>query len=280
MFLLYRNQGERRYGLKSMAAHPRKAWAFQFILEGSCSLTVTEDNTTVEHRLTGPTLSLAGPACVHGWFGRPKDFCKVMVLHFDEADYSLRAAIGQNGHRLVRFPAEDIPFLQSLYTRCDDVRKTIGTSPPEAKKRAGLFAPLIYGIVATELTLYFLRHLPRAGLSPAPDFGESKVSQALAWYESNLATGPNIADVAHAVHLSPTHLRRLFHKIRDMSPQAALTRVQFERAKWLMRDLSMPLERVSENSGFGSASAFSRAFKSEFGISPKVYRASLEQKTA
>lgn len=278
MFLLYRNQGERRYGLKPLAAHPRKAWGFQFFLEGSCSMVLKENEVTTEDRITGPLLVVTGPACVHGWYGKPSDYCKVMVFHFDEADYSLRSILGQTGHRAVRISQADFPALQALYSRCDEVRKTLGHPPPEAKKRAGLLAPLIYGVVATELTLYFLRHLPRAGLSPAPDFGESKVSQALAWYEANLASGPNIADVAHAVHLSSTHPRRLFHKFRDMSPQAALTRVQFERAKWLMRDLGMPLERVSESSGFGSASAFSRAFKMEYGVSPKVYRASLQKK--
>ena len=41
----------------------------------------------------------------------------------------------------------------------------------------------------------------------------------------------------------------------------------------LMRDPEMTLERISEDAGFGSASAFSRAFKSEFGVSPKDFRA-------
>jgi transcriptional regulator GlxA family with amidase domain len=39
-----------------------------------------------------------------------------------------------------------------------------------------------------------------------------------------------------------------------------------------MRDPAMTLERISESTGFGSASAFSRSFTKEFGIPPKTYR--------
>jgi transcriptional regulator GlxA family with amidase domain len=108
------------------------------------------------------------------------------------------------------------------------------------------------------------------------DFGKSKVIEALAWYNANLAFGPNIEEVAHAVHLSSTHLRRLFHKVWGTSPQAAFTHAQFERAKELMLDQVISLERIAEYSGFGSASAFSRAFKVEFGVSPKSYRSKLQ----
>jgi len=302
MLLLYRIQGERRYGIKPFPPHRRKAWAFQIILEGTCSLLVREDNVTREERIKGPVLAIAGPDCAHVWSGREDDYCKVMAFHFDQADPILCSVIGQSGHRCVDLSESDLLTLQALYDRCNEVRRAVGfmsarvhasykenaanvspkeTQPPrislDTSKKAGFFAPLIYGVVSRELTLLFLKHISRSELGPAPDFGESKVAEALAWYEMNLASGPNIQEVASAIHISPTHLRRLFHKVRGMSPQAAFTRVQFERAKWLMRDLAMPLERVAENSGFGSASAFSRTFTKEFGISPKMHRLKMQK---
>ena len=272
MFLLYRNQGERRFGLHPISPYPRKAWEFQFILEGQCSLVIQENGVNREERLLGPVLAITGPDCVHGWGGRSEDLCKVMIFHFDEADFTLRTIVGLNGNRKLRFSQEEIPAIQGLYDRCAEVRRAIGTSPPEARKRAGYFAPLIYNIVAMELTLFFLKHIPKAELGPVANFGESKVTEALVWYETNLGRSPKITDVAHAVHLSSTHLRRLFHRVRGMSPQAAFTRIQFERVKWLMRDPNLTIERIGESAGFGSASAFSRAFKSEFGVSPKRFR--------
>ncbi len=278
MFLLYRNQGERRFGLHPISPYPRNAWEFKFVLEGQCSLVIQENGVNRDERLLGPIFCITGPDCVHGWGGKPEDACMVLIFHFDEADFSLRTIVGTNGHRKLRFSQEEIPALQALYDRCAEVRRAIGTSPPEARKRAGFFAPLIYNIVAMELTLFFLKHIPKTELGPVANFGESKVTEALVWYETNLSRSPSISDVSSAVHLSSTHLRRLFHRVRGMSPQTAFTRVQFERVKWLMRDPNLTIERIGESAGFGSASAFSRAFKMEFGASPKTYRESLHRK--
>ncbi|GEM_PF-1064888 len=299
--LLYRIQIERRYGEYSFPPHRRKAWAFQIILEGTCSLLIRKDNRVTEERIKGPILCVAGPDCAHVWSGTAEDRCQVIVLHFDQADPILCSVLGQDGCRYVRLSKGDLAAIQGLYERCSQVRRAAGfaservhasyknnatnlskeTVPPriplEAGQKAVFYAPLIYDIVAKELALIFLKHIPRADLGSLPDFSESKVAEALAWYEVNLATGPSIQDVAAAIHISPTHLRRLFHKVRGMSPQTAFTHVQFERSKWLMRDRSMSFERVAESSGFGSASAFSRTFKKEFGISPKQYRILLSQ---
>jgi AraC family transcriptional regulator len=272
MFLLYRNQGERRFGRQPIAPYPRRAWEFQVVIEGRCSLLIRDDNATRQERLTGPILAVTGPECVHGWGGNPSDVCKVIIFHFDEVDYAVRSIVGQPGYRLLRFSPEEVPAFQALYDRCGEARRAIGTTPPEAKRRAGLFEPLVYQIVATELALFFLKHISKNELGPAPTFGESKVAEALAWYEANLGRRPTLSDVALAVHISSTHLRRLFHRIRDLSPKNAFMRVQFERVKWLMRDPSMTLDQIGESAGFGSASAFSRAFKKEFGVSPRTYR--------
>jgi AraC-like DNA-binding protein len=301
MFLLYRSQGERRFGLRPHAPHVRKAWAFQVIMDGTCSLLVRENKVTHEERITGPVFSIIGPDVAHSWGGKKTDICHVMVLHFDEAYPILCSLIGEDGRRFIRISKSDLPTLQALYDQCNEARRTPGFAsekthewykesvfsggsktkglPPsmllEARTKTAYFAPLIYAIVAAELTLFFLKHISSGELGPAPDFAENKVAQAMAWYQANLASQPNIKDVAHAVYLSATHLRRLFHKVRGMSPQEAFTRAQFERVKWLMRD-SIPFERIAEICGFGSASAFSRAFKMTFGVSPREYRTRLQ----
>ncbi|PTY01448.1 hypothetical protein DB346_11890 [Verrucomicrobia bacterium LW23] len=273
MFLIYRNRGDRRYGREPIAPHPRRVWEFQFITCGS--LTVVEQDARGvrrETRVTSPTICVTGPECVHGWSGTPDDVCHAIIFHFDEIDFSVRSIVGSAGCRLLPFAEEEVPTVRALYQRCAEANRAFGTSPPEAKKRAGFFEPLIYTIVGAELALIFLRHVPKEELGPAPNYGEAKVTEALAWYEANLVHNPTIEDVARAVHMSSTHLRRLFHKLRGTSPQAAFTEVQFRRVKWLMRDSAMTLERIAECTGFGSASAFSRCFAKEFGMPPNTYR--------
>lgn len=276
VFLLYRNQGERRYGQRPIFPYPRGTWEFQFILSGSCFRVIRENDVNRDERFLGPMLSLTGPDCHHGWNGKDTDVCHAIIFHFDEVDFAVRSIVGTNGCRKVRFAKEEIPHLQSLYERCAEVRRAIGTTPDEVIKRAGFLEPLTYSIVAAELNLFFLKHVPKSELGTTPYFSERKVREALAWYEAKLSSNPTMAEVAQAVHISPTHLRRLFHKIRGASPQEAFTEIQFKRVKWLMRDSSITFEQISEICGFGSASAFSRAFSKKFGISPKQYRQTLK----
>lgn len=269
MFLVYCNDGDRTYAAKHPSKHyvfphSRKEWAFQFILKGNCIRLNRENNTTREEPMTGPVVCVSGPDCVHGWTARTNDTCSVLIFHFDEADYSLRHVVDRAGYRCARFSAKDIPKLRALFNRCRQAQRTHDFS-----------SPTIYHIVSLELTLFFLALIPRAELADRTDFGKNKVIEALAWYKANLTHGPSIEEVARASHLSSAHLRRLFHKTQGTSPQESFTRTQFDRAKELMLDQSLSLERIAENSGFGSASAFSRAFKVEFGISPKLYRARL-----
>ena len=185
----------------------------------------------------------------------------MLVFHFDEVDYNLKQVIPRNGFQCVTFPAKEIPRLQALYKRCI-----------EAKKNPGIFSLMVFSVVSIELALFFLKLVPRTSLVIGTDYEAKKVVEALAWYQANLISSPTIEEVARAVHVSSTHLRRLFHKVQGMSPQKAFTHVQFERAKEVMLDSSVSLERIAENSGFGSASSFSRAFKLEFDVPPKIYR--------
>ncbi len=269
MFLVYYNDGKRTYAIDHPSKHyvhphTRKAWEFMFITSGHCIQLKRQNNATTERPITAPTLSLSGPDSVHGWSARANSTCSILVFHFDEADYNLRHVMERDENRLIPYPEKDTPYVRGLLDRC-----------VQARKQNNLFSPIIYHIVSLELTLYCLSLIPRTELAAANDFGKSKVVEALAWYKANLTFAPNVEEVAQAVHLSSTHLRRLFHKVQGTSPQEAFTEAQFDRAKELMLDPTISLERISEHSGFGSASAFSRAFKNAFGISPKLYRSKL-----
>ncbi|MDR1191239.1 MAG: AraC family transcriptional regulator [Verrucomicrobiales bacterium] len=265
MFLLYCNEGERRYGGDHrVLMHSRKEWAFQFILSGMCTLQTREKGGVRERRLEGPVLVVSAPGTMHAYGGEAGDRCEVLVFHFDEAYYHLRHLLRDGGQRVVQIYAGELRLARELYRRCR-----------EAKRRTDILAPLVYEVAALELTTMLFRQLPKTELNKTTDFAANKVAEALAWYQVHLARGLNIQEVADAVHVSATHLRRLFHKIRRVSPREAFTRVQFERAKELMLDSGYSLEAVAEATGFESASAFSRAFKKEFGVAPKVYRSAL-----
>lgn len=264
MELRYLGTGARRYGTRKEVPHTRGVWELQFFLRGSCTFLCRADGTTSVLPVVAGKWGAAivsGPECVHGWGGTPDEECEVVVFHFKEVDGVLARVVGQAGFRALELEPGEGEQVRALAERCAAERA-----------RPSYFASRVYEIVARELALLLLHKLSPTELGPQPDFTAMKVVAAMAWYQAHLSSAPTIAEVAEAVHLSPAHLRRLFHRERGCAPQRAMTEAQFERALELMRDGSLTLEAVAENAGFGSASAFSRAFKGQFGVSPKTYR--------
>jgi len=70
--------------------------------------------------------------------------------------------------------------------------------------------------------------------------------------------------------VSPSHLQRLFTAAYGESPKAMADRVRGERAAQLLREGAKPIE-VMAILRYSELSAFSRAFKRQFGVSPRDF---------
>ncbi|HWL52658.1 MAG TPA: AraC family transcriptional regulator [Chthoniobacteraceae bacterium] len=261
MSLLYLTDGERRYGQRRLTPFPRKRWAFQTLFDGNASMLIRSAKGVHEEALAGSVLTVAGPQCVHNWGGAEADRCRVVVFHFDAVDDRVAGVVGHDGYRIVPLTDGEVGFIQQLHDRCAAVaRESLAV------------ARLVHQVAVAELSLLLLRRLAPAELQSSSDLAARKVAAAMAWFEANLAYRPTLAQVAAGVHLSPAHLRRLFHQATGCSPHAAFSRTSFERAVGMMHDPALTLEQIAFDVGFGSSSAFSRAFKARFGLSPQGYR--------
>jgi AraC-like DNA-binding protein len=88
------------------------------------------------------------------------------------------------------------------------------------------------------------------------------------------ATDPNLTPAAIAAQLNIS-LRQLYRAFNGSeSPAARIRRRRLERAAEILAGRSGPgqVERVAIECGFASAEYFSRAFRREFGMSPRAYR--------
>ncbi len=72
--------------------------------------------------------------------------------------------------------------------------------------------------------------------------------------------------------ISETHFRRIFKTAYDMSPNQYLIFLRINRAKELLETGNHSIEKIAEQSGFLSASYFSRLFKERTGFSPYEFR--------
>jgi AraC-like DNA-binding protein len=111
----------------------------------------------------------------------------------------------------------------------------------------------------------------------APNAGIDPVANVRAMTETLIyerATDPRLTPTAIAEELNIS-LRQLYRAFDDAeSPAALIRRRRLERAAEVLasRRSIANVESVAQECGFSSAEYFSRAFRREFGLSPRAYR--------
>lgn len=106
-----------------------------------------------------------------------------------------------------------------------------------------------------------------------------RIEKAKEWYQANIRRRPTIAQVADAVGISISQLRRDFQYMHGVPPQIIFRRLRLYEAKRLMSNSDWTLDRIFAEAGFASKQDFHRSFKAEHGLSPHQWRRriSLEQ---
>lgn len=79
----------------------------------------------------------------------------------------------------------------------------------------------------------------------------------------------NLADVAR---LSVYHFLRVFVAVTGTTPHQYLLRVRLRRAAVALRTEQTKILDIALACGFGDVSNFNRAFRAEFGVTPRTYR--------
>ena len=124
-------------------------------------------------------------------------------------------------------------------------------------------------------TLTLLGHLRRAfldqGHEPLRAEQPDLLDQTMAFVTQHLQEKLSLADVARSCFVSESTISQTFRKRLGISYYQYVTQQRLMAAKLLIQDGIM-LDEVSRQSGFSEYSSFYRAFKKEFGISPRQYR--------
>ena len=82
----------------------------------------------------------------------------------------------------------------------------------------------------------------------------------------------SVDDVLQAVPLSRRNLERRFRAAMGRSLLDEIRRTRIERSKRLLRETSLSMPDVAQQSGFQSAVRFSTVFRSLVGVAPTTYR--------
>jgi len=90
--------------------------------------------------------------------------------------------------------------------------------------------------------------------------------------EENLEETLSCADLAASVGLSTRQLERLFRKYLKSAPTRYYVELRLKRARFLLRQTSLPILSVALAAGFVSASHFSKCYREHFNRTPSEER--------
>lgn len=101
------------------------------------------------------------------------------------------------------------------------------------------------------------------------------VNHVKAYVETHYGKEISLNILADQVYVHPTYLSILFKKKTGSNFKDYVTRVRIEKAKEMLKDLSLRIVDISGKVGYESSKHFSKIFKELTGMTPKDYRNNL-----
>ena len=255
--LRYLSGGVRRFGTMPIGPHSRLNWEFYAVVKGRCGVLLESGEKLP---LRANRLWVFPPHHVHGWHGEHRH-CRVVVLHCGTVPRQLVEAVPAAG------------FLERALSETESRQiQDLGSSlEPDFHDRNSL-SELRFDRAIIDLTLLALGGVASPSPGSAAERMTEKVDAAIAWFRHHVREQPGMEEVAAAVHVSSSHLRRLFVTVRHQSPRAVLVNAQVELAMRLLAGSDLKIESVAAEAGFTSARDFSRVFSAQKGCSPSDWR--------
>ncbi|MFC8385701.1 helix-turn-helix domain-containing protein [Nocardia sp. NPDC057272] len=107
---------------------------------------------------------------------------------------------------------------------------------------------------------------------PVPECSSIGLSTTLAWLTENLAHPHTVDELAARSSMSTRTFARRFAAETGTTPVKWLTTQRVLFAKHLLETTDMALERIADESGFGSGALLRHHFQRQVGIAPTEYR--------
>lgn len=107
---------------------------------------------------------------------------------------------------------------------------------------------------------------------PVPEPRSSSTAAARAWALEHLHLPLTLRELAAKEAMSTRTFTRRFRDEVGMSAVRWLTQQRVERARQLLEESELPIDRVATEAGFGTAASLRQHLQSALGVSPSAYR--------
>lgn len=259
--LRYLGFGPRQFGVHPLKPLVRMNWEFFAVIRGRCA-PIAQGGPRPD--LATQTLWVSPPGSAHTWAGEGRKIAHVAVFHFGSVPAQLEAFVRERGQ--VTLPLKPVDC-ERITTLAHDLQADF--------RHPNSLSNLVFQGAVIELALLVLRNAAGAEIPPLADHAERTVESATRWFAENVGSNPSIVEVARQVHVSPSTLRRLFHRVLHQQPARAFGRIQIEKGMRLMTETKLKLDTIALECGYTSTSDFCRAFKAFTRVTPTVWRRTL-----
>jgi AraC-like DNA-binding protein len=107
----------------------------------------------------------------------------------------------------------------------------------------------------------------------APGEAVARVTQIVRKVERHPDADWTLAALARCAELSPYHFLRLFERVTGVTPHQYVLRARLREAATRLTAEPSKILDIALDCGFGDVSNFNRAFRAEFGVAPRAFRA-------
>ncbi|MEW2634201.1 helix-turn-helix domain-containing protein, partial [Streptomyces sp. NPDC048389] len=107
---------------------------------------------------------------------------------------------------------------------------------------------------------------------PVPQQTAATTSPTRAWALSRLGRPVSLAELAAHARMSVRTFSRRFREEVGMTPVQWLTQQRIDHARRLLETTDLPVDRVADESGFGTAASLRQHMAATVGVSPMTYR--------
>jgi AraC-like DNA-binding protein len=108
--------------------------------------------------------------------------------------------------------------------------------------------------------------------SDAAPSAVARVTRAVRMIDRHPETELTLTSLAKEARLSPYHFLRVFERLTGLTPHQYVLRARLREAALRLKLESSNIIDIALGCGFGDVSNFNRAFRTEFGLSPRSYR--------
>ncbi|MCF0135702.1 MAG: helix-turn-helix domain-containing protein [Lachnospiraceae bacterium] len=165
---------------------------------------------------------------------------------------------------------ERAALLRTAGTSWEFLAELFQVGVEESERRRPYWRSVVIGNALT-LVAQLSRALASGDMKPMRAEKPELLDQVMEYVEKHLSDKLTLKDVARDFYVSESTISQTFRQKMGVSFYRCVTQRRLIAAKNLILE-GIPLEQINEQVGFSDYSSFYRAFKQEYGISPRQFR--------